>query len=467
MEDAVASSTFSVGGLSTGMDTQSIIDKLVSLAQQPLSDLRKQQAAFRSQVSALGDLASKLGALRTASDDLASGGVLGLRVSSANSAFTARPGSTAAAGSYDIAVASLASAAKWRSGAFGAGDTLKGGTFDLGIDAFPAIGVDEGESLGKLASDINASGAPVSAAVLYDGAHSYLSVTAKSTGYAGADPSSALHVSFTAGPGDVPDPARLDPSAQAWSQDARNAAFTIDGLQFTRQSNTVADALPGATLTLQKLSPIDPGTQKPTAETLTLASDTDATQAKLKTFVDAYNALMQLVQKQTDVSPTTDRSTTLAGDGIVRGLEQALQSVGSSTVPGLATVRSLADLGVKTARDGTLSIDSAVLSAAIARDPAAVNAVFSDPTGGVGKLASTLLDGAGERPPLHPAEGAHRSDLLHGRPGREPAGPARRLPPVPGRTVHRHGDRGGPVQVHRHVPHPAVERHHLEQVSQR
>ncbi len=384
----MATSTFNVSGLSTGMDTQSMIDKLVSLEQQPLTRLKSQQAAFKSQVSALGDLASKLSALQTAADDLGSGGVLGVKATSTNSAFTATPGSSAAAGSYDVAVASLASAAKWRSGGFASGGTLSAGTFTLSVNgaSYPRDGipVTAGESLAQLARDINKSGAPVSATVLNDGTSNYLSITATSTGYSGADSNSQIQVSLGTDP-------RFDSSIDAWSQPARNAVFYVDGLKYTRQSNTVADALPGTTLQLQKVSPSD-SSGAPTPETLTLANDTTSTQAKLQTFVDAYNAVMALVQKQTNVSSNTDRSTTLAGDPTVRSLQRALQSVGSSTVSSLLTVRSLADLGVKTARDGTLSIDSDTLSAAVARDPAAVNAIFADPASGIGKLTSTLVN---------------------------------------------------------------------------
>jgi flagellar hook-associated protein 2 len=388
-EEPVATSTFSVSGLSTGMDTQSMIDKLVSLEQQPITALQTQQKAYQSQVSTLGGIASALSALQAATDALQSGNVLGEKAITANTAFTAAPSSSAAAGSYDVAVTSLASAAKWRSGAFASGDTLSAGTFTLSVNgaSYPAdgIAVTDGESLAQLASAINASGAPVTATVLNDGTSDYLSITATSTGYTGAASNAEIQVSLGTD-------ARFDAGQQAWSQAARNAVFSVDGLQCTRQSNTVADAIPGTTLQLQKVSATDSG-GVPIPETLTLATDTDATKAKLQTFVDAYNAVISLLQKQTDVSATTDRSSTLAGDPTVRNLQQALQSITASTVGslGAGTVRSLADLGVKTARDGTLSIDTATFSAALARDPSAVNTLFSDPTSGIDEITSNLV----------------------------------------------------------------------------
>jgi flagellar hook-associated protein 2 len=65
----------------------------------------------------------------------------------------------------------------------------------------------------------------------------------------------------------------------------------------------------------------------------------------------------------------------------------------NSPVPGLTNVRALADLGLKTARDGSLSIDTATLTAAIGRDPQAINQLFSQATTGLSKAISNTVDG--------------------------------------------------------------------------
>ena len=384
---------FSVGGLATGMDTQSIIDKMVQLESQPLTDLQQRQSAFSSQVSLLGDLSSKLGDLQAAASALASGGVLANQATSSNSSFSAVPGAGATPGAYQVQVNTLATAAKWRSGPFGSSDAVQAGTLTLTVagNTYPPpdpttgvvtpITITAGESLAQIASDIRASGAPVSATVLNDGTSDYLSITNLATGYGASGPSSALQVAFTptdpSGPGTALD-------ASAYQQAATNASFAIDGLTFSRTSNTVTDALPGTTLTLESMGG--------PAETLTIGTDVSGTQANLQKFVDAYNTVMSAVQKQLAVTQGTDRSTTLAGDPTVLGLEQALESLGSSIVGGLGTVRSLADLGVKTQQDGTLTIDQTVLASAVARDPVAVNTIFADASTGMSKLTSDLAD---------------------------------------------------------------------------
>jgi flagellar hook-associated protein 2 len=137
----------------------------------------------------------------------------------------------------------------------------------------------------------------------------------------------------------------------------------------------VSDAIPGTTLTLTS------GGGPP--ETLSIGYDAAGTQANLQKFVDAYNGIMSAIQRQLNVAPNTDRQTTLAGDINVRSLQEKLQAITSSIAYGQGTVHSLADLGVKTNRDGTLAIDPSGLSSAMARDPVAVNALFAQATTGV------------------------------------------------------------------------------------
>lgn len=393
--------TITASGLVSNIDTASIVDQLVALESRPITLLKSRQTAFRSQVSILGDIISRLSALETAAKELGTSGVLAAKVASTNDAFTATPGTGALAGRYAVRVDQLAQASKWMSAAFDSPTAgVRGGTLQLTVKGttYPAplpdgpgpITITDGMSLSDVAYAIRQSGAPVSATVLngWDPvagrAVSYLSVTARDTGYTAADgPASALSISFTAGAGTGTDPAFAE------TQAARNAAFNVDGVDFVRESNTVTDALAGVTLALKKgaAAPATTGT----AEDLVLNTDPDATRAKLQKFVDAYNGVMSLVQRQLAVTKDTDRASTLAGDSAVRGLQGRLQSILTSVVAGLPGVRTLADLGVRTAKDGSLSIDATTLAGALARDPAAIDALFSTATTGLSDYVSKLV----------------------------------------------------------------------------
>lgn len=379
------SAVFTASGLASGMDTASIVDKLVQLESAPIAQLQTQQAALRTQLSTLGTIVSKLGALRDAATALQTNGVLAASVASSNTTFSAVPGSSAIAGRYAVQVQALARAAQARSAAFASSTSpVAGGTLSLTIQgaATPyTIKIVDGTSLSDVAAQIRASGAPISATVLSDGTASYLSLTNRDTGFpitgAAAD---ALKISFTADAGAT----GKDP-ALAITTEAQNAKLTVDGLTMYRTSNTVSDAIPGTTLTLKSL-----GAQ----EDLVVATDPDGTAKKLQQFVTAYNDVVKLVQGQLSPTKDTDRAKTLAGDRAIRDLQSRLQRLTSTSVPELAsrTVRSLADLGVKTARDGTLSIDTTTLTNALQRDPQAANAVFGTATTGLGAVVSDLVD---------------------------------------------------------------------------
>jgi len=393
--------TITTSGLVSGIDTASIVEQLVALESRPITLLKSRQSAFKTQVTLLADIMSRLSSLETAAKELGSSGVLAAKVASTNDAFTATPGTGALAGRYAVRVDQLAQASKWMSGAFDSPTAgVRGGTLQLTVkgQTYPApapdgpgpITITDGMSLSDVAYAIRQSGAPVSATVINgwdtqaNKAVSYLSITARDTGYTPADgPGSALSVSFTAGAGTGTDPAFAE------TQAARNAAFNVDGVDFVREGNTVTDALAGVTLSLKKGATLPATTG--TVEDLVLNTDADATKAKLQKFVEAYNGVMALVQRQLNVSKDTNRATTLAGDSAVRSLQGRLQSILTNQVAGLPGVKSLADVGVKTAKDGSLSIDSTLYAAALARDPAAFDSLFSTATSGLGDFVSKLV----------------------------------------------------------------------------
>jgi flagellar hook-associated protein 2 len=378
----------SAGGLASGLDTNAIIDSLVQIESGPLAKLKARQSAVRLQISSLADIAARLGALKTATQALADGGVLALSAGGAYSAFSATPGSSAVAGTYAVVVQRLASSARALSTGFGAGEVVTGGTLHIAARGTTwDVAIADGATLSDVAFAIRQSGAPVSAAVLDDGTSKYLSLTAKSSGYPlGGAPGDALALTFdaTGVAGKLPAFAVTAPV---------NAKLAVDGVTFQRESNTVADAVPGATLALKAVSAgVAPDATGGTPESLVLQDDAASTQSRLQKFVDAYNAVMALVQRQLAVTDKTDRSQTLAGDASIRSLQARLQSTLSAAVGGLGSVRSLADLGVRTGRDGSLSIDSASLAAAVAADAAAANDIFSTAGTGVSARVTALSD---------------------------------------------------------------------------
>ncbi len=370
---------FRAGGIASGLDTNTLIDQLTSLKQKPLDDLKKRQAAFRTQISMISDIKSKVTTLKNTAKTLGDSGALGLKVTSTNTAFSAETSTSSIAGRYDINVSSLATAARAQSGAFATTDTVRGGNLTLNIlGTAYNVTMTDGDSLQTVADNIAATGAPVSAVVLNDGTNDYLSITNRDTGYTiGGAANSALQIteSYTGATGSTLGLAVTD---------AANATFSVNGLAFTRKTNVVTDAVPGTTLTLKATSAA--------TESLLQENDVTATSKNLQKFVDSYNDLVKVLAKDTSAPAGTDRNATLTSDGAVRRLGLSLSSSISGSVPGLSSVRSLVDLGIKSALDGTISIDTSTLTKAIGLDASAVNKIFNTTTTGIRDTIATLAD---------------------------------------------------------------------------
>src|SRR5262245_25897840 len=157
----------SVGGLATGLDTNSIIDKLVALERRPLDLLDKQIAAIQATKSSVASVQSKLATLRGAAQALGTtdGVLIRTAKSSDDSVVSAVAGAGAARGAIDITVSRLArgSVAGATVGVASATATVASGTgtfqFQVGSGAVQSVAVDGTTTLQGLADSINALGA--------------------------------------------------------------------------------------------------------------------------------------------------------------------------------------------------------------------------------------------------------------------------------------------------------------------
>ncbi len=160
-----------------------------------------------------------------------------------------------------------------------------------------------------------------------------------------------------------------------------SAAFTLDGLSVYRDTNTVTDALDGVTLSLTKVTA--------EASALDLGADVKGMRAEVESFIEAYNGLNGFLTAKTKVDADSGTRGALAGDSAMRGLRLGLRTDLARSAGDL----SFADLGITTARDGTLSLsDGAKLDQALAASPDAVGALFSA-DGGVADRLRDRIDG--------------------------------------------------------------------------
>lgn len=167
----------------------------------------------------------------------------------------------------------------------------------------------------------------------------------------------------------------------ATQQIGQNAIFTIDtvngGQPLSSSSNTVTGYVPGVTLQLKATST--------TPVTVTVQQDSAATVKLVKSFVDAFNATVDMIEQQTKYDPDKKQASPLTGDSSVLDIERMVRSITSSSALGATgTYRSLADLGISTGAYGSavgttshLTLDENKLKAALESNPQAVESVFS------------------------------------------------------------------------------------------
>jgi flagellar hook-associated protein 2 len=367
------------GGLASGLDTNSIIDSLVSLQRTPITQIEERMKAVKIRVSALSTVATQLKALGTALDDLSNNGVRAASVTSKNTAFTATTASGAVPGRFSVQIDQLATAAKARSGLLPSETApVAGSTLAFSIDGTTTnIEIADGTPLNEVADQLNASGLPITAAVLFDGTRGVLSLSRTTTGHTvGSDPSTALSITETV-TGSTGTALGLTTTA------AKNTVAQIDGLRFERQSTRIVGAVPGVS--------IEATAEGGASETLSVAEDAAKTKERVQTFITAYNAIAKNIQSELDITADTDRGKTLAGDTSLRLLQGQLQRTLTSSL-GSGGLQTLADLGLKTGRDGTLSLDDATFTKALERDGAGVDRLFSK-TGAIGVAISNVVSG--------------------------------------------------------------------------
>lgn len=162
-------------------------------------------------------------------------------------------------------------------------------------------------------------------------------------------------------------------------QAGRDAVLVVDGQQVVRTSNTITDAVPGVTLTLQ-------GAEAGTALDLSVDRNTQGAVDATKKLVDAYNAIRTFYDEQRVQDAPLYADSSLRR--VVSSFTEALRTqVGSNT-----TYSSAVNLGVVLDRDGKLTFDEKKFTDAFAAKPAEVEALFG--YSGLGGAFVTATDNA-------------------------------------------------------------------------
>lgn len=405
--------TVSSPGIGSNLDVKSIVEGLMQIERKSLDTIKARKSDYQARLSGLGTLKSALSSFQTVLGQVAQpsrfGGVKTSGFDNTLLSVEAKAGAVAA--QYALNVTKLAQpqvtvAAGQASISAPIGDgtptrltfsfgTITGGTLTDGEYSSAGFSQDPTRTGGSIVIDssnnslagirdaINAAKLGVRASIVNDGSGGapYRLVLTSTEPGAGGSVRVDVDAAVDGGSADAAltgllahDPAGVQNLKQQSA--AQNAELTINGIAVTSASNTVKGALDGVTLNLLKTG----------ATSLTVAADPNVAKQAVSDFVKAYNDLTRTLNALTVNDPKASTIGPLASDASVTVLRSQMYRTLSQTI-GDGEVQSLADLGIRTQADGTLSLDDAKLTAKIASAPDDVMRLFAE----VGKSTDSLV----------------------------------------------------------------------------
>lgn len=473
-------------GISSGIDTQGIIQKLISIEQQPLKQLQQKIQDLSSQQDTYTSLGSVLSNLKSAADALNSSDLFNSETASSSDTGTATVtgGSSVTAGTYDLTVTQLAKAEKIASKAYD--DTTsavnQSGTFVVNGQT---VTVNTSDSLSAIATKINNLGNGVTASVINGGVgSSYLTLTSGNTGVANelqiADTSggvlaglgllsglTTVRSPITNGGQSIGFSSQSDPLTkitnntnltggtiqingqsvtinptdslstiaaninnaganatakvistttngttsyqlqitgtngatptftdannilatlgfvqQGYSNElvkAQDAKYSLDNVNLTSATNTITQAVPGATISLLRGTYTDNNNvTKSSTSTITVSRDTSSIKSKIDTFVSAYNTFIDYIAQNSTFDSKSFQTGPLFGDSIAEQALNETQAEVFNQVQGLTgQFSSLAGIGFTIDSSNHLTYDSTKLNDALTSNADNVARIFN------------------------------------------------------------------------------------------
>jgi flagellar hook-associated protein 2 len=393
------SSTPQLTGLSSGLNTNQIIEELMAVKQQPLTGLENQQSMLNARNTALETLQGELQTVQTDATALLDPSLYQptQSVSSSNSSAVAASltsSNGAVEGGYEVSVTALAQSAQ-RTFTF---NSANADSFTVDGEA---VSVSAGESASDFAASVNSNSNLSFYATATQSGNIVLSERA--TGNQGT--SSYLSVVGSSG-------SLVESTAPGYTPFAgQDAAYSIDnGATQYSHSDTVPDAIPGVTLTLSSLTGPTPATVNVAQPAVASASVSSA----LQQFISDYNKTITDIQTQLSTVPSDTNGTeagTLYGDLDLNDVLSQMRSAMYATISGISggsgSLSSMLDIGVSTgattgsgtvsssALAGELTLTTTTLQNALASDPTAVQSLLGGWANGFASLVGAEADAGG------------------------------------------------------------------------
>jgi len=370
---SIAPQTTTTGTSTFASDLQASVTRALEIAALPMQALQADQSTISGETSELSTLSGLFNTLQTSLTNIGGTGTSTLQATSSDqSVATASVTGNPLPGTYTVQVLTAGSS----SSAISDSATTVTDPTSQNISPSTSFTLTVGTStytvtaddLNDLASAINSSGAPVQAVVINLGnpeAPDYqLSLQATGLGDVALqlnDGTNNLLTTLNTG---------------------SDATYTVDGQPappstgISTDSSTVTIA-PGLNVTLGAVG----------STTVTVASSLSSVSSELSSFVNAYNAALTEVQKNTG-----QNGGALVGDSSVLDMQQTLTQM-ITYAGGSGSITSLAQLGVEFTQQGTLTFDPTVIAGlSQSQISDALNFLGGTSTGGFLEYANNTLD---------------------------------------------------------------------------
>ena len=369
-----------LSGLSSGLDTASIVDSLIAVEKIPRQRMAYQQVNVEARRTGLNEIQSKLATLKSAASDLASAvtwsDTQSLTIEDEKKISAARTGGVGP-GTYNFVISQMASAAR-NTYAYSAPPVDVEMTISSG-SASKTLTIAAGSTIDEMVAQINADSETGVFAVKVG---SDVVLASRTTGVA-----SAITLDVT-GTGVIPPTSTVA---------GRDAEYTVDGGPVqTSSTNTITNAIPGLDVTFKGLTDgagVSVSVGGP-------APDTTALKTKLKAFVTAYNDAQSLMRAKYDEQVVRNPGNNvdaakgaLKGDSTLGAVLSAMRGAVSSEVTGAdSALNLLSQVGVSTgASTGSGVLDKDAISGRLKFDEKAFDEAYaSNPT-----KVRQLLGGSG------------------------------------------------------------------------
>ena len=358
----------------SGLNITQIVDSLVQAETAPLSSQIEQKIEkSNQQISGYAVVAAELGKMKDYTASIK--GSTAYSVSSDNGAVGARVIDQSQAADFNakISVSSLAVAQTLEFTGFSSKtDTIGTGTINIDFGDWSSgsfvtnnnktgqtITINESNNtLSDLAQALN-SLEGVNATVTNKGDGTYSLIVNSATGSKNALRLTATEDSGSTGLSQF-DNVTTNNSKQVVA--AADAQLNINGVDISRENNTITDLIDGYEFNLMGVTS--------TAASVSGSVNPDLAFQQVKDFVDIFNSVNGTLSELTKKGINGEEAGVLARDVVLSGIQRELRSLVTTGLPGFDDrTRYISELGIKTERDGSLSISESDFKKAFEREP--------------------------------------------------------------------------------------------------